>query len=202
MMFRKGDLVRHTDGWTVLKVSDVYRNPPGALMLRVQLNPQGGLGILRPAMNFVHYNPRDTFVNGNAIINPFDKETENMATNLYTWKDADGVQHYGTRIGTNSQGYWVMDPKGGGAPHAVTRDAVEKVVPYSVGVKFNGSGSTYDYWVDPAAGLKVGAYVLTWDIDRSPVVVQVVAVDTKSDKASKWLEGVVLAGEPLKAGDA
>jgi hypothetical protein len=61
---------------------------------------------------------------------------------------------------------------------------VKKVMPYTVDIRFNGDSQAYSYLADKGA-FKKGDFYLVKDVTESFQIVQVVAVDTESEKATK-----------------
>lgn len=108
-------------------------------------------------------------------------------TKLYVFKNPNStsdVDLYGHYLATNSQGEWVMEVKGSGQIIAVAKDKVEEVLPYTISVKFNDSGTTYSY-LSEKDKFSVGFYLVKAMSFDGWQIAQVTAVDTKSNKATK-----------------
>lgn len=120
-----------------------------------------------------------------------------MTRALYTWKDDAGGDIYGHKLATDSAGRWIMEPKGGGAPVAIEKDAAERVLPFSISIRFHCGSTAYDYWAKVEDGFAVGDMILMHDGQ----VAVVCAVGVKSDRANKWITGVKVAGTPLTPGE-
>jgi hypothetical protein len=121
-----------------------------------------------------------------------EKETNTMANaqTLYQFNIADDQtfepkQHFGHHIGTNSLGQWIMEIKGTGKVVAVDKSTVEEVLPYTVGVKFLGGGNSTVYSYFSEKGKFEPGFYLYNDRDGNAVIVQLVAVDTKSKSATE-----------------
>lgn len=112
-------------------------------------------------------------------------EKENVMA-LYEWKDENKNTVYGTKLATDSSGNWVMEVKGTGNVVSVPKGSVEKVMPYTVSVRFSTTEKTYAY-LSEAGKVDKGDFVLT-NAPSGFAIVQVVAVDTKSASATKELE--------------
>jgi hypothetical protein len=107
---------------------------------------------------------------------------------------ADVVQ-YGFKLATNSAGLFVMELKDGSIV-TVPKSAVEEVLPYTVDINFIGSGSSspkYSY-LSVEGQVEVGDIVIAEGYDS---MMQVVAVDTKSRRATATLKGRKLATIPV-----
>lgn len=117
---------------------------------------------------------------------PYDGEKKMTDTNkLYTWKDPmTFLDLYGHYLATNSQGEWVMEVKGSGQIMSVPKKVVEEVLPYTISVKFQDSGTTYSY-LSEKDKFPVGFYLLKAYSHDGWQIAHVTAVDTKSNKATK-----------------
>jgi len=114
----------------------------------------------------------------------FDTKEKDM---LYTWKDDNGNDLFGTLLATNSNGDFVMEVKGAGSVIAVATDKVEVVHPYTVSVRFVGGNMGEEYsCLAPKDKYKVGD-LLVVNAPSGPALVFVGEVDTKSSHATKDL---------------
>lgn len=125
------------------------------------------------------------------------KETTQM-TKLYK-TTIDGKDAFGTLLARDSNGNLVLEIKGTGQPVAVKPEDAEEVRPYTVAVRFFGGNGTlatteYHFETDKGAVKKGDLVVLSGPASASgePVLALVSRVDTKSDRATKRLNGVVL----------
>lgn len=113
---------------------------------------------------------------------------ENMT--LYQIKD---TETYGTHIATNSKGHYVLELKGSGEVVAKDKKDIEKVVPYTVNLKFLSwnSGKEYAYF-SKEGDVRVGDLVKV-----GSGMAMITAVDTHSTKATKDLEGYVVVTKKI-----
>lgn len=103
---------------------------------------------------------------------------------LYQFKDKTSeVDLYGHYLATNSQGEWVMEVKGAGTIIALPKGEVTEVLPHTIGVQFEDGGTTYSYLAEKGK-FQVGFYMVHNKSKTGWQIVRVVAVDTKSDKAT------------------
>ena len=93
---------------------------------------------------------------------------------------------YGTKLAVNSAGKWVMEIKGTGEVISVDKVLVEEVMPYTIGVQFDTSKMTYHYLANKGKHEAGEFYILDAPLGRA--IVKVVAVDTKSQSATKQFE--------------
>jgi hypothetical protein len=100
---------------------------------------------------------------------------------------------YVTKLAEDSQGRWVVEPKGGGEILTVDKDDCKKVMPYTVSVKFIGNTKSYSYKAKQGQ-FKEGDLVM---IDGSVALAKVTRINTESDRATKYLTGVKLLGEVI-----
>lgn len=123
------------------------------------------------------------------------KETT-MTNQLY---QVIGEETYGYIIGTNSNGDTVFEVKGSGAICTLPKSSIEKVMPYTVGVKFiNGANNkSYNFFAHKD-DFSVGDVVVNQNYGG---VVLVVDVDTKSEGAKNWLTGSVLSVSKVVTAD-
>lgn len=105
-----------------------------------------------------------------------------------------GQEEYGIKLATDSEGRIVLDMKATGNLVAFDPNVLEEVLPYSVDVSFRGlSGKTYSFQADPNS-LAVGDLVIDPRYDDP---LRIVAIDTKSRKATKKIQGYVYKGTKL-----
>jgi uncharacterized protein YodC (DUF2158 family) len=164
------------------KVGDSVRLKNGTAEIRVTYISGTYLsGEYVKSSTYVTYRHQDAFVHFTKDDNQKEKT---MSTNtLYQFtvnvNAFAPTQCFGTHIGTNSQGQWIMEVKGTGQIVAVDKKDVEEVLPYSLGVKFlNGNGTVYNYLADKDK-YDLGFYLMK-DKMGETVIVQVVSLDTKS----------------------
>lgn len=150
---RRGDFVRLRSGKTAMRVLDVS---PGSVLCIYRNGDEdfprsrNGFG-WRSRAAVVHWDPEDPRCQhshfSEAITHQQYTEqkmstskSSRAAQTLYSW-DEGGQTRYGYRLAVNAAGDWVMDPKGGGAPVAMPRDALSKVVPYMVDTRSVGQNT-------------------------------------------------------------
>lgn len=109
------------------------------------------------------------------------KEDEMVTKKLYEITTVNGTE-YGHKLATDSTGKWVMEIKGTGAVLAVDAGKVTEVLPYTVGVKFLGSETVYQYLAD-AGTVEAGSLYL-YENNYGTSLVRIVGVDTRSAKAT------------------
>lgn len=193
-----GDFVALKKGTTALKVSAVH---PAEGQVTVHYT-QSELDEKRNAhtyplqrFRFPTKSDRSHFSDFN-MSNPVPEEASTMSTTpkLYRWLDANNVEVFGTRLTTDSRGKWIMEPKGGGNAVTIDKAQAERVMPYTVGVAYNNdkTRTVYNYF-SRIGEVEVGDVVF----NREGAIAQVVALDTKSDAATKWLEGFKVKGTAL-----
>ena len=115
--------------------------------------------------------------------------TKLKANDLVEIKVHDTTQ-YGTYLTVNSSGQCVVEMKPSGELKAFAKDVVEKVMPYTVDVKF-GSSQGYAFLSEEGA-VKVGDVILRTDSGYEGSIGVVTKVNTKSTAATKELKGRVL----------
>ena len=115
--------------------------------------------------------------------NPPQKGTDMSAKKLYEITTVNGTE-YGHKLAVDSTGKWVMELKGTGAVLAMDKDKVAEVLPYTIGIKFLGSGNktVYQYLAE-AGTVEVGGLYLYESI-YGMALVHVVEVNTRSTTAT------------------
>lgn len=177
--FRVGDRVRLKSGTAEIEVTRVETFHPQYYAYPVYYL----YGDYVNSDNKVNRRSEDDFV-------LFDGESKMTSTNkLYTWHhDVDLYGHY---LATNSQGEWVMEVKGSGQIMAVAKDRVQEVLPYTIGVQFGDSKTTYHYLADKDK-FDVGFYLVRSDLNNNWQIAKVTSVDTKSAKATKEFSDIAI----------
>lgn len=89
-----------------------------------------------------------------------------------------------------------MEIKGSGETLAVNKDQIEEVIPYSVGVKYLGGGSTFHFQAEKGT-FELGDVVYSTDYDNPMIVSE---LDTKSKRATKKLTGSVVRATKVVEG--
>lgn len=115
---------------------------------------------------------------------------------LYQTREA--TPRFGTYLATNSQNKIVLEMKGTGVPELFDADQIEMVMPYTFDVQFNGEGTKYAY-LGYEGEVAVGDLLLKTDGTRGISIARVVAVNTRSEMATKYFEGAKIVTTPLKS---
>jgi len=118
-------------------------------------------------------------------------QTETTMPKLYQTKEEPA--RFGTLLAMNSARLLVLEMKGSGDVLTFTKDEVEEVKPYTVRVSFGDGGKTYDFF-SRKGDVEVGDLLM---IDGYSTIARVMAVDTKSDGATKNLTGRKVATVPF-----
>jgi hypothetical protein len=144
----------------------------------------------RPASdyNLVKAHQNKTTIKGDKKMN---------SVKLYQTKEAN--PRFGTYLATNSQNKIVLEMKGTGVPELFNVNDIEVVTPYTYNVQFNGTGKAYAY-LGQEGEVEVGDLLLKTDGTHGISIAKVVAVNTKSEMADKFFDGVKIATTPLRAG--
>lgn len=98
---------------------------------------------------------------------------------------------FGKKLAVNSKGQWVMELAGSGEVLAVDPKNVQKVVPYTVGIKYQAyAGATvYHYLSNADADLSVGDFLIMDGYSGGAFqIAQVVEINSKSEKATVELK--------------
>ncbi len=121
-----------------------------------------------------------------------------MTKQLYTWKNGD-KELFGHKLSVASSGKWVMETKGKDADVVtVDKELVEKVMPYTVSCTYLGTGKEYSFFAE-AGSVEVDDVVMHPHYSTPMIVTK---LDTKSERASAWLEGpVIKPSKVLKSGE-
>jgi hypothetical protein len=107
---------------------------------------------------------------------------------------ADGV--YGIGLAVDSTGQYVLEMKDGSGVRSFAKKEVEVVMPFTFSVQFNGVGTEYSY-LGKEGTVKVGDLLLKQDGTKGITIAKVTAVNTKSDKATKYFDGVKIVTESI-----
>lgn len=118
-----------------------------------------------------------------------------MKGKLYQIKGTEPLR-YGVGLAINSNGLYVLDMKDTGLPEAFKKSEVEVVMPFTFDVKFNGVATVYSYQ-GKEGSVAVGDLLLKTDGTKGITIAQVVAVNTKSERATKFFDGVKIQTTPL-----
>lgn len=111
------------------------------------------------------------------------QQQKEEAMQLYEIKNGENTT-FGTKLAVNSEKKWVMEEKGTGSVLVVDPANVKKVMPYTIEIRFKGEGQNYAYLADKGV-FKKNEFYLMKDVSDTWQIVQVVAVDTENEKATK-----------------
>lgn len=126
----------------------------------------------------------------NTINNTYEKLTKETTMNdLFAIIDGDHKGKFVTKIGMNSAGDHVVEVRGTGEVFAVSGSALEKVMPYTINVRYIGPNTKLYSFFANKDDVAVGD-VIIGDNYSSPMIVK--AIDTKSAWATTWISGAVL----------
>jgi hypothetical protein len=130
-------------------------------------------------------------------VNEQKNETEQgygkMKGKLFQTKDG----RFGIGLAVNSAGKYVLEMKGTGDLVAYDKSEVELVMPFTYNVQFNGVGTEYSY-LGKEGTVKVDDLLLKTDGSKGIVIAKVTAINTKSEKATKYFDGVKIVTESLE----
>jgi hypothetical protein len=174
-----GDRVRLGFGTRTLLVESVYGNDK----VSARYEHSGGMVSYRHMSEFVK-------IDGNNE----QKGNTTMKGKLFQTKEQ--ATRFGIGLAINSTGKYVLEMKGSGDLEAFDKFDIEVVMPFTYSVKFNGQGTEYAY-LGKEGSVAVGDLLLKTDDTKGVTIAKVVAVNTKSEKATKYFEGVKLATTPL-----
>jgi hypothetical protein len=86
--------------------------------------------------------------------------------------------------------------KDGSGVRSFAKKEVEVVMPFTFSVQFNGVGTEYSY-LGKEGTVKIGDLLLKQDGTKGITIAKVTAVNTKSDKATKYFDGVKIVTESI-----
>jgi hypothetical protein len=177
---KMGDIVRKTNGSRQIRVEQVYGN---TIYGRYTHN--------ETAAGRIYTN--------NLVLVDDCSETEKkgnpgMKGKLFKVKE-DGS--YGIGLAVDSTGQYVLEMKDGGGVRSFTKKDVEVVMPFTFSVQFNGTTTEHSY-LGKEGSVVVGDLLLKTDGTKGITIAKVTAVNTKSEKATKYFDGVKLATVPLE----
>lgn len=176
--FKTGDIVRKPNGTKHIKVEQAYGN----CIYGRYLHSNTSTGRI-DTRNLVKVN-EETEQKGNG----------SMKGKLFKVKADDA---YGVGLAVDSTGQYVLEMKDGSGVRSFAKKDVEVVMPFTFSVQFNGVGTEYSY-LGKEGTVAVGDLLLKQDGTKGITIAKVTAVNTKSDKATKYFDGVKLATTPLE----
>jgi len=176
--FEVGDVVRKRYGTKTILVREIYSN----CVYGTYQHSGTSTGRLDP-VNLVKVENTD---------NVEEKGYGKMKGKLFQTKDGA----FGVGLAVNSKGEYVLEMKGTGDLVAYHKKDVELVMPFTFSVQFNGTGTEYSY-LGKEGSVKIGDLLLKTD-SKGITVAKVTAVDTKSEKATKYFDGVKIVTEAIE----
>jgi hypothetical protein len=176
--FKTGDVVRKPNGSRQIQLEQVYGNCAYGKYLHTGLST-GRLDI----HNLVHVNEEQE-----------QKGNGSMKGKLFKVKADDA---YGIGLAVDSTGQYVLEMKDGSGVRSFAKKDVEVVMPFTFSVQFNGVGTEYSY-LGKEGSVAVGDLLLKQDGTKGITIAKVTAVNTKSDKATKYFDGVKLVTAALE----
>jgi hypothetical protein len=182
MRFAIGDRVRLRNGKNTLVIESISGTGKS---LDARYEHSGGLLSYRNSNEFVKVDDDDNEQKG----------TMTMKGKLFQTKEIN--PRFGIGLAINSTGKYVLEMKGTGDLEAYNKTDIEVVMPFTYGVKFDGQGTEYAY-LGKEGMVAVGDLLLKMDGTKGITIAKVVAVDTKSEKATKYFDGVKLVTTPLE----
>jgi len=176
--FEVGDIVRKASGTKHIRVNEVFGNcvcgkyiDSGASTGRMRL-----YGLVK-------------------VDNDMERKGNfNMKGKLFQTKEE--TPRFGVGLAVNSSGKYVLEMKGTSELEIFDKKQVEVVMPFTYGVKFNGAGTEYAY-LGKEGTVEIGDLLLKTDGTKGITIGQVTAVNTKSEKANKYFDGVKIKTEQL-----
>jgi hypothetical protein len=176
---QKGDLVRKKFGTKTIEVTEEY----GSTFYGRYVHSGASSGRL--------------YVSAVVRVEGYETETkgyDKMKGKLFQTKEAE--PRFGIGLAVNSKGEYVLEMKGTGELLPFDKKDIELVMPFTFNVQFNGVGTEYSY-LGKEGTVKVGDLLLKNDGSKGIVIAKVTAVNTKSEKATKYFEGVKVVTESL-----
>lgn len=164
----------------------------------VQALEDAGVSVSKEVEEYCNADVRFTYdiINDKMIVIEEKKEMSNVVDNKLYLVIGEGPHKgkYVTKIAINKANEFVVEAKGENAYFSVKETDLERVLPYSVDVRFmapNGAalnGRVYSYWSNPG-DVAVGDVIFSTEYGNPMIVV---AVDTKAESATKFLTGSVI----------
>lgn len=171
--FKVGDMVTKMNGKKPFKITSVYG--------------QTVYGIYSHSNNSVTAYKND--------LKYYEREN-NMTTKstLYELKK-DGATVYGSHIGTDSNGNFIMEIKGGGGIIAVKKTELVEVIPYTFSVRIGGKNQSF---IGSAGSVEKGEILVYTGSGADQFEIGVVTnVDTKDKSATREFKGCKLETKEL-----
>lgn len=136
------------------------------------------------------HNKRTQILSKENLVLYNDSKTMTTEQNtLYQFKPSDSSESlYGHHIGTNQQSQWVMEEKGTGKIHVISKETAEEVLPFTFSVKMRGNTTHFIAEADTVQKDEV----LLYTGGEYPELAVVSATNTKNKSARSKFVGVKL----------
>lgn len=224
--FKKGDIVRRRRGWSpmvVLKTppssnaqvhvayASSFEDPASVFVngrevhTGADFHPRRDLVLITSEKEIEkcrNWRERLTEKQHQTLLRQIETKTnqeENTMAKLYETKEE--TPRFGTYLATNSAGKIVLEMKGTGIVETFEKAEIEEVKPYTVRVRYNACGGSrdngYEFFAKKGE-VEKGDLLFLADYQEFGIVV---AVDTKSNRATKNLHGRKLLSEPFGNAD-
>lgn len=181
MTFRIGDRVKLRNGKNTLIVEHIYGT---TLSARYEKTGQ----LISKRVNELMLADENTEQN---------EGYNTMKGKLFQIKE--DTARFGIGLAINSAGKYVLEMKGTGDLEAFDKKDIDVVMPFTFSVKFSTGDQEYQY-LGKEGTVEVGDLLLSLNSQHKNggiSIAQVVNVNTKSDKAGKYFDGVKIKTEPL-----
>ena len=175
--FQTGDIVRKPNGTRHIKIEQAYGN----CIYGKYLHSGTSTGRVNTG-NLVKVNEEVE-----------QKGNSSMKGKLFKVK-ADNA--YGVGLAVDSTGQYVLEMKDGSGVRSFSKKDVEVVMPFTFSVQFNGVGTEYSY-LGKEGSVNIGDLLLKTDGTKGITIAKVTAVNTKSESATKYFDGVKIKTEAL-----
>lgn len=176
------------------KVGDVIISKNGTRPLTLDYNPSNSYDSYRAV--YVH-NGRAKYIEQYNISNYelySEQNTMKLSTSLFSFTKSDNSVAYGTHIGINSKGEYLIEEKVTGEIHVIEKELLEEVLPYTYNVKYANNSTEYSY-IGVEGAVEVDDVLLNTESYSIGVVT---AVNTKNKNATKTFKGVKISTVPLE----
>jgi hypothetical protein len=185
--FQEGDSVRLGNGRRTLTVT--YVSNYGNSSRVTAKYDHSSQTITRYEYEFVHAS-QDA---------PEEKGLTKMTGKLFQTREE--TPRFGIGLAIDSQGKFVLEMKNGEGIQSFDKKQIEAVMPFTFSVVFADQGKTEFNYLGKEGAVEVGDLLLKTDSRKGFTLARVTAVNTKSDKATKYFTGVKLKTENLELED-
>jgi hypothetical protein len=177
------------------QVGDIIRYKNGDYNIRVER-----VADVRVSGSYIHSDSGVTLRHHShfrLIMTKDNTKDTTMTTKLYE-VTTNGATKYATKLATNSEGLWVMEESGTNLVFTAKAVDCQKVMPYTVSIKFltGGSNETNYHYFAKKGSVTVGDFVFVQNASGLAIVT---GVDTKSEMATKELVGYIMAATKIES---